>query len=139
MHTTHSFTHAQCLMCTSIQLVNAVCLFVCLFVYVVPPDFTATISDSFNCEQFPNASWQCVARFGQEGVLYCDYQSNPGGTLNITTDVANSSDVSIVNSTIAIESAASENAGTYTCTATNTIEGQERVTTREIRFFVGGK
>lgn len=98
-----------------------------------------TISEDFYCNEFPTY-WVCAGRVGQEGDFFCDFQSNPGGSFNTSIDILDMTGVNVTNMMmIHIESVSLQNVGTYNCTASNVIGGQEMVVTREIRFFVGGK
>lgn len=104
---------------------------------VVAPIFADAVSSEFVCD----ASMEpisCASRVGESGSLHCDFQSNPAGSLSVIFDVADNTSVQLVGSVIMIGATSPGNAGNYSCAASNTIQGMERVAMREIRLLVGG-
>lgn len=102
------------------------------------PIFTVTISEEFQCN--PSVApplFVCAASAGQMGSFFCDFQSNPPGSLATSISVPDNSSVRVVGTEIIIETTSVGNQGNYTCVATNVIRGQQMVARRHIQFFVG--
>lgn len=100
------------------------------------PRFGETLADVITC----NDELTCAVRVGETGTLYCDSMSNPVATLSVSIDVQDNTTISVTEDDRIVISPTSTNvAGTYTCTATNIIEGMSRAETRTFRLFVGGE
>ena len=79
----------------------------------------------------------CAARPGVNGSLNCDFESVPEATL--TVSLPENSAATQNGHSININGNSSNNAGIYTCNATNVFIGGNSISvTRTIELFVGG-
>ena len=78
----------------------------------------------------------CAARPGASGSLNCDFESVPEATL--TVSLPENSAATQNGHSININGNSPNNAGIYTCNATNLIGGNSISVTRTIELLVGG-
>ena len=110
----------------------------CHFIFPVsdPPTFTSTVSKGFICDS-STTPITCVSLTGTNGTIFCDFESNPNGTLDPIMINAGGH-VAVVGQNIHIIPATPGSTGNYICVATNIIQGQSFSSRREITLYVGG-
>ena len=99
--------------------------------------FTEMVYDGLVCNASSGSPYTCAIRRGASGSLNCSFRSIPEGSIDYATPPSSNATTS-QDQLIRIAFATSDNAGEYTCTATNTVLGETRTVTREFRLYVGG-
>ena len=77
----------------------------------------------------------CIIMTGTNGTLQCSATGSPNPNVTFTVNATTSNNIQFMNNQFTITSAVAENAGTYTCNASNSVGS----VVRTYRLFVRGK
>ena len=106
---------------------------ICFTYHAVPPTIIVIRQGTLRCRG--NVSTVCAIMTGATGYLECSTVGVPTPNVNLTTDAEVSNNVMVNGSRVTVTSAVAENAGNYTCNASNFLDFNEQT----FELFVGGK